>query len=101
MKLITIATLLIFTALLFGCSKEIEPKKIEPGTRDYYDSFREKCKDTWDDKCCLASVDRAEKENSPLFESNNGGMDIDNKCPDGYILDMLKCRTSYIWCVKK
>ena len=93
----TILTLFIFmTILLSGCSKQIEPK-----TKAYYDDFRKQCQDKYDKSCCLDSVNNAEKENSLLFESNNGGMNIDSECPDGYQLDMYKCETSFIWCSKK
>ena len=98
MKKLTIIALSVSLIFLSGCVNQTTHKPIEPKTKAYYDSFREKC-DT--DGCCLSSVKNAEKENSLIFESNNGGMNIENECPDGYQLDMNKCITSYIWCIKK
>lgn len=100
----------IFTIVLTGCNNQKpinntdnnishdQGESIEPKTKEYYESFRQKC---GDDGCCLSSVDSAEAKNSLLFESNQGGMDIDADCPDGYELNMNRCITSYIWCEKK
>lgn len=95
-KLLTaILSVCAFVFLLSGCSKQIEPK-----TQAYYDDFRKKCDDKYDKSCCLSSVNNAEKEKSLIFESNNGNMNIDARCSDGYQLDMNRCETSYVWCSK-
>lgn len=68
---------------------------IKEKTKGYYDNFRKKCLNS---KCCLDSIDNAEKHNSLLYESDK----IENiDCPDGYYPNMLKCSDSYKWCSPK
>ncbi|MCD4693854.1 hypothetical protein K8R62_00660 [bacterium] len=110
MKKIYILFLFIFfIILLSGCdnqkiedntinnSSSGQQSNIKPKTKAYYENFRQKC---GEDQCCLSSIDHAELQNSLLFESNKGNMNIDADCPAGYGLNMNRCLTSYIWCEK-
>ena len=70
-----------------------QQSKIEPGTKEYYEIFREKCEGS---NCCLSSVNNAEQAHSLIYEENN--LD-DVVCPDGFTPDMSKCTDSYKWCI--
>jgi hypothetical protein len=68
----------------------------EEKTKEYYDLYREKCKN---DECCKTSVDRAEVAQSLLYETDKGNP-TSIPCPAGFKGGMLKCLTSYQWCAK-
>jgi hypothetical protein len=100
----------IFLLCVSGCSspenktkqndqninKQSKPQQQVEKTKEYYDSYREKCKK---DECCRTSVDRAEKAQSLLYEADKGSP-TNIPCPAGYKGGMLKCLTSYQWCAK-
>lgn len=99
-----IAGVIIFVAVKYEKNKSLKSLKEQFHVSEmskYYQEYADKCLKTYMPSCCLSSIDSAEAQNSLLFESNDGGMNIDAKCPDGYQLDMNKCKTSYIWCSKK
>lgn len=53
-----------------------------------YDALLKKCEGGTG--CCKASVERM-KQTKAILQS-------DNKCPQGYTPNTLKCITSYAWC---
>jgi hypothetical protein len=70
--------------------------KIEPKSKAYYESFRNKCKESG---CCLSSVNDAEQANSLIYEK---GTPLSEKiCPDDSEPNTLRCIDSYTWCSRK
>jgi len=100
----TLLAVLIFTALTviiiggwmyiignYG-KNEIDNKIAEPvnqATENYYDVLEKKC---GGDNCCVSSLKR-------MRENNYKEADKNGKCPEVFFIDMMKCVTSYQWCV--
>ena len=63
-------------------------KPVNQETKDYYDILEKKC----DDGCCLSSL-------KTMRENNYKEADKSGKCPESFYMDMMKCITSYQWCV--
>ncbi len=64
-------------------------KPVNQTTENYYDVLEKKCAG---DSCCLASL-------KTMRANNYKEADKNGKCPEGFYMDMLKCVTSYQWCV--
>jgi len=69
-----------------GNNQIIKPVNQE---ENYYDVLEKECDN---DKCCLASLKR-------MRANNHKEADKNGNCPEGFFMDMLKCVTSYQWCV--
>lgn len=91
-KLLSFASVLAIVFLLAGCANQKIGNNIEPKTKAYYESFREKCEESG---CCLSSVNNAEQAKSFIFKENTLGEVI---CPEGFIPNVNKCIDSYQWC---
>ena len=73
-------------------NSEVNNRIVEPvnqETENYYDALEKRCAGN---KCCLSSF-RTMKANNYKEADENG------KCPEGFFMDMTKCKTSYQWCV--
>ena len=60
-----------------------------PASTEYYRLLEKECGRL--DSCCKNSVDR--------MRNNGTRRAIGNACPEGYSRDMLRCESSYAWCV--
>ena len=72
----------------------INDKKVKPinqKTENYYNLLESKCAGN---SCCVSSL-KAMRENNYKEADENG------KCPKGFYMDMMKCITSYQWCVPR
>ena len=76
-----------------GCDKNEADNKIakpvNQATENYYDFLEKKCAG---DNCCISSLETM-RDNHYKEADENG------KCPEGFYMDMMKCVTSYQWCV--
>ncbi len=72
---------------------------IEPKSKAYYESFRKKCEGLEGSGCCLSSVNKAEQDNSLIYE--RGTPLSDKICLNDSELNTLRCIDSYTWCSKK
>ncbi len=64
-------------------------KPVDQETKNYYDVLEKKCNG---DNCCVSSL-------KTMRENNYKEADKDGRCPEGFYMDMMKCITSYQWCV--
>ncbi|MCK5466522.1 hypothetical protein KAI56_03445 [Candidatus Parcubacteria bacterium] len=64
-------------------------KPINQETENYYDILEKKCAG---DNCCISSL-------KTMRENNYKEADESGKCPEGFFMNMMKCITSYRWCV--
>ena len=64
-------------------------KPVNQKTENYYDLLEKKCAG---DSCCLASL-------KVMRSGNYKGADENGNCSDGFNRNMMKCITSYQWCV--
>ena len=62
---------------------------------DYYEILKSECGK--EDNCCLSSVEHMQKNNYKLAERN---WKRSLACQNGYSKNMMKCPTSYAWCVR-
>ena len=77
--------------IIWEYSKNIENNQIiKPVNQveNYYDVLEKKCADN----CCMSSL-------KTMRANNYKEADKNGKCPEGFFIDMMKCRTSYQWCV--
>ena len=73
-------------------NSEVNNRIVEPvnqETENYYDVLEKKCAG---DNCCLASL-------KTMRENNYKEADENRKCPEGFNRNMMRCITSYQWCV--
>ncbi len=63
-------------------------KPVDQEMKNYYDVLEKKC----DDSCCLSSL-------KTMRANNYKEADKDGRCPEGFYMNMMKCITSYQWCV--
>ena len=69
----------------------VENKIVRPvsqETKDYYNLLEKKCNR---DNCCLSSF-------KTMRDNNYKEVDENGKCPEGFFMNGLKCKTSYQWC---
>ena len=64
-------------------------KPVDQKTKNYYDVLEKKCDG---DGCCVSSL-------KTMRENNYKEADKDGRCPEGFYMNMMKCITSYQWCV--
>ena len=63
-------------------------KPVNQEIENYYDVLEKKCADN----CCMSSL-------KTMRANNYKEADKNGKCSEGYSMDMMKCVTSYQWCV--
>ena len=82
--------LVLFALVLaFPAARCFAESKVELESPDY-EVLRKKC----DSGCCTASVDTMQAHGGILVPESG-------KCPDGYSMEMLRCRQSYQWCERR
>ena len=64
-------------------------KPVDQETKNYYDVLEKKCDG---DSCCVSSL-------KTMRANNYKEADKDGRCLEGFYMNMMKCITSYRWCV--
>ncbi|MCK5084683.1 MAG: hypothetical protein KAQ64_03445 [Candidatus Pacebacteria bacterium] len=71
-----------------GVDKKIT-KPVDQETENYYNVLEKKCAGN---SCCVSSL-------KTMRANNYKEADRNGECPEGFYMDMMKCITSYQWCV--
>ncbi len=71
-----------------GVDKKIT-KPVDQETENHYNVLEKKCAGN---SCCVSSL-------KTMKENNYKEADESGECPEGFYMDMMKCITSYQWCV--
>lgn len=78
---------LVSILLVLNCTTSYS-KDVEKDLKSNYQQFLDKCNR---DSCCERSVKVAESIKAIIISRST-------ECPKGYQRDLLKCKSSYVWC---